>query len=149
VVERRDDGESAWSEYLLTRAARDLRPAIEVLGVRGRRRAGGRLEPEDLNPGLLMWDIRRRIDVRAIPARRTVLHFAPADVAEPVRRWRRVVLRRRENLLRRDTAVRPGGSLLKGPKSMVQAFSSVLGLSPLRSGPSAGPDGRPGGGGRP
>lgn len=34
------------------------------------------LEPEDLDPGFVMWSVRRRIDWTATPGHRVVLHFS-------------------------------------------------------------------------
>ena len=61
--------------YALTKAGWELKPVIEQLGVWGERWARGRLSDEDFDPDLLMWDMRRRINLKAFPQTRTCLEF--------------------------------------------------------------------------
>jgi DNA-binding HxlR family transcriptional regulator len=63
IVERRPDPENKSYEYHLTQAGQELRPVIELLGVWGQRWARKRVEPGDLDPSLLMWDIHRRLHI--------------------------------------------------------------------------------------
>jgi len=60
---------------VLTGAGEELRPVIEQLGGWGQRWARSQLGREDLDPGLLMWDIHRRVDVHLLPERRVVVRF--------------------------------------------------------------------------
>jgi DNA-binding HxlR family transcriptional regulator len=62
-------------EYALTPAGQELRPVIEQLGEWGQRWARSQLRREDLDPGLLMWDIHRRLNVDRLPERRVVVRF--------------------------------------------------------------------------
>jgi DNA-binding HxlR family transcriptional regulator len=62
-------------EYALTPAGQELRQVIEDLGGWGQRWARTQIAREDLDPGLLMWDIHRRIDVDRLPERRVVVRF--------------------------------------------------------------------------
>lgn len=62
-------------EYALTPAGQELGPVIEQLGEWGQRWARSQLRREDLDPGLLMWDIHRRLDVDRLPERRVVVRF--------------------------------------------------------------------------
>jgi hypothetical protein len=62
-------------EYALTAAGQELRQVIEDLGGWGQRWARTQLGREDLDPGLLMWDIHRRVDVDRLPERRVVVRF--------------------------------------------------------------------------
>ena len=62
-------------EYALTPAGEELRPVIEQLGEWGQRWARSQLRREDLDPGLLMWDIHRRLNVERLPERRVVVRF--------------------------------------------------------------------------
>jgi DNA-binding HxlR family transcriptional regulator len=62
-------------QYALTQAGQELRPVIEHLGEWGQRWARSQLGREDLDPGLLMWDIHRRINVDRLPERRVVVRF--------------------------------------------------------------------------
>ena len=62
-------------EYALTPAGQELRPVIEQLGEWGQRWARSQLRREDLDPGLLMWDIHRRLNLDRLPERRVVVRF--------------------------------------------------------------------------
>lgn len=61
--------------YEVTEAGRELWPVVECLGVWGQRWARQEVRPEHLDPGLLMWDMRRRLDLDAMPPGRTVIKF--------------------------------------------------------------------------
>lgn len=61
-------------EYHLTDAGREFRAAIDALGAWGQRWTA-RVQRENLDSGLLMWNIRRRIALDRLPARRVLVHF--------------------------------------------------------------------------
>jgi hypothetical protein len=61
--------------YRLTAAGEDFRPLIEMLSIWGQRWFQGRLGPDDLDPGLLMYGMQRQIDPAEIPPGRTVVRF--------------------------------------------------------------------------
>lgn len=61
VVERTSGG------YRLTEAGLELGPIVIECGNWGARWARRKLKNEDVDVGLLMWDIRRRIDTASIP----------------------------------------------------------------------------------
>jgi len=65
--------------YELTEAGWELKPMVETLGVWGQRWVRGQLSDDDLDPDLLMWDVRRRINVDAMPNARTCLCFEFTD----------------------------------------------------------------------
>ena len=91
VIERLP-GQGRTVEYRLTQAGEELRPIIEALGVWGARWVSRRLEPHDYDPSLLMWDIRRRIDVGRLPSdRRTAVEVQLRDAEPARRRWWLVV----------------------------------------------------------
>jgi DNA-binding HxlR family transcriptional regulator len=62
-------------EYSLTAAGEELRPLIEGLGEWGQRWARSHVDPDDLDPGLLMWDIHRRLNLERLPEHRVVVLF--------------------------------------------------------------------------
>lgn len=62
-------------EYLLTPAGEALRPIIEAMGVWAQQWGSEQIAPEDLDDALLMWGMRRRINLDAVPARKIVLQF--------------------------------------------------------------------------
>ncbi|GAB2499358.1 helix-turn-helix domain-containing protein [Promicromonospora xylanilytica] len=76
--------------YRLTQAGEELRPLVEGLGAWGTRWVGG-LGEADLDPHLLMWDMRRTVPVSAWPRERTVVAFRFDGVPPPVARWWLVV----------------------------------------------------------
>jgi len=61
-------------EYRLTDAGMEFRGVIEGLGVWGQRWTV-RVNPRNLDAGLLMWNIRRRIQVERLPAQHVVVRF--------------------------------------------------------------------------
>src|SRR5262245_18614619 len=73
--------------YRLTAAGEELRPIVEGIGVWGQRHARSRLEKHDLDPSLLMWDIRRRIDAATLPPGRHVIRFELGGTKPALRRW--------------------------------------------------------------
>ena len=86
IVERRplEVGRGFW--YRLTPAGEELRPVVQLLGAWGDRWINHRIDPEDLDPALLMWDVRRRVDPAELPARKAVVRFGFRD-ARSGRRW--------------------------------------------------------------
>jgi DNA-binding HxlR family transcriptional regulator len=78
IVER--DREESRTTYTLTPAGEELRPLIEGLGAWGQRWARSQLEDDDLDAGLLMWDVRRNVDASHFPERRTVVQVEFSDV---------------------------------------------------------------------
>jgi hypothetical protein len=78
-------------DYFLTTAGEELRPLIEALGEWGQRWARSELSARDLDPGLLMWDIRRRVNTDRLPDRRVVVQFdfraVPKTARSPATFW--------------------------------------------------------------
>lgn len=70
-------------EYHLTPAGEELRPVILQLGVWGKRWVQREVRRDELDAGLLMWDLQRRLRRDRLPADRVVVYFrftdAPAD----------------------------------------------------------------------
>ncbi|RXH35863.1 MULTISPECIES: helix-turn-helix domain-containing protein [Bradyrhizobium] len=71
--------ESGGHEYRLTEAGTELRPIIEAIGVWGHRWVTTEATLKNLDPNLLMWDIRRNIDTDPMPARRNTIQFIFKD----------------------------------------------------------------------
>ncbi len=79
VIEKKTrKGES--TEYFLTQSGEDLGEIVARLGLWGLKWAKSRLTREDYDPQLLMWDIRRRIDVSEFPDKRVVISFMFQDM---------------------------------------------------------------------
>ena len=75
VIERRPGQGGQAVEYTLTPAGEELRPVIESMGIWGERWARGDVTARHLDASLLMWDIRRSIEVDEFPQPRVVVHF--------------------------------------------------------------------------
>jgi DNA-binding HxlR family transcriptional regulator len=61
--------------YRLTPAGEDFRPVVELMSVWGQRWGQGLVGPDDLDPGMLVWGLRRQIDPAEIPAQGFVIRF--------------------------------------------------------------------------
>ena len=68
------------SEYRLTAAGEDLRPIVMALGFWGQRWVESKLSLKNLDPALLMWDMRRHIDPTPLPKKRSTILFHFPDV---------------------------------------------------------------------
>jgi DNA-binding HxlR family transcriptional regulator len=75
IVARAPSSESGVSEYHLTEAGRELRPLVEAFGIWGQRRIESRLSLQNLDADLLMWDMRRNLNVSPMPSRRSTIEF--------------------------------------------------------------------------
>ncbi|UUZ60647.1 winged helix-turn-helix transcriptional regulator [Nocardioides sp. B-3] len=73
VVERTANGRDI--TYALTPAGWELYPIIEAMGVWGQRWARSSYGPDELDPSLLMWDIRRMLAPAGLAERPTVIEF--------------------------------------------------------------------------
>lgn len=88
VVQRSEaDGRTS---YTLTPCGKELVEVVEALGAWSVRWIGD-LGDEDLDPHLLMWDIRRTIAIEAWPRSRTTVAFHLDGVAPKASRWWLVV----------------------------------------------------------
>jgi DNA-binding HxlR family transcriptional regulator len=79
--------EPAVQEYRLTEAGEDLRPVIEALGSWGQRWVETSATLRNLDPSLLMWDMRRNLDPEPLPPRRVVIQFQYPELPPAQRRW--------------------------------------------------------------
>lgn len=70
LIERRAGPGGRGVEYVLTQAGRELFPVIEGLGAWGQRWVNHELVDSDLDPSLLLWDMRRRLKLELLPDRR-------------------------------------------------------------------------------
>lgn len=84
IIER--SGPTARPAYTLTTKGRELSTVVDALGAWGVRWIG-ELGERDLDPHLLMWDMRRTIPVERWPRSRTVLAVEFADTAPRTSRW--------------------------------------------------------------
>ena len=94
-------------EYQLTEAGEDLRPIVMALGHWGARWIGSRLRDDQLDAGLLMWDVRRFVRLEAFPPAPVVIHFHFADARSGEKHWWLVVEEGVADLCRDDPGREP------------------------------------------
>jgi DNA-binding HxlR family transcriptional regulator len=80
-------GEVGVFEYRLTKSGRDLGAVVEAVGVWGHRWIETESSLDNLDPNLLMWDMRRNIDPRPMPARRSVIQVIYSDLPTSKKNW--------------------------------------------------------------
>jgi DNA-binding HxlR family transcriptional regulator len=91
VIERRERDGGGGFEYRVTAAGRELEPVVLGLGAWGKRWAQRTPDAEQLDPVLLMWDLRRNLDQARLPERPTTVMFWFRDLpAKRSRYWLRV-----------------------------------------------------------
>jgi DNA-binding HxlR family transcriptional regulator len=83
IVERRAiPREHGLHDYRLTSSGRDLVSVIEAFGKWGQKWVDSGLTLKNLDPSLLMWDMRRNLDPSPLPVHRSVIQFAFSDVPQ-------------------------------------------------------------------
>ena len=87
IVEARRDESGAVTEYQLTEAGEDLKSVIVPLGTWGQRWVETQLSLRNLDPSLLMWDMRRNLKPTPLPDRRCTVQFEYPELASAKRRW--------------------------------------------------------------
>ena len=75
VIETRPTGQAGIVEYHLTEAGRELQSIVMSLGIWGQRWVHSELSLKNLDPSLLMWDMRRSLDVTPMPPKRSTIQF--------------------------------------------------------------------------
>jgi len=75
------------TSYELTQAGLELRPVVELLGAWGHRWVRSSLDEDDLDAGLLMWDMRRTVDASQFPEKRVIIQFHYPDAPKGGRDW--------------------------------------------------------------
>jgi DNA-binding HxlR family transcriptional regulator len=78
-------------DYRLSESGEELRPLIMGLGAWAQRWVESRLSLKNLDPSLLMWDVRRGLNVKLMPNRRCMIQFMYRDLAPPRQNWWLVV----------------------------------------------------------
>ena len=87
VMRSRVTGEPDLFEYRLTEAGRSLRTVIEAVGIWGQTWLETEASLENLDPNLLMWDMRRNINPTPMPRRRNTIQVIFTDLKEARRNW--------------------------------------------------------------
>ncbi|MGE5291862.1 MAG: winged helix-turn-helix transcriptional regulator [Micromonosporaceae bacterium] len=132
ILERRANGQDV--RYVLTQAGLELRPVVEALGAWGIRWIGD-LGDEDLDPHLLLWDMHRNIDHRAMPNGRTVVQFRFSDVPASTRDWWLVITSGEADVCDTDPGYAVAVTVTSSLRSMVEVWRGDLSWpDALRSG---------------
>lgn len=80
IVERHSRRDGKGRAYRLTTAGNALRPIVGALGQWGLAHARDRIRPTDLDPTILLWGLRKRAILTALPDRRIIMRFEFAGV---------------------------------------------------------------------
>ncbi len=91
IIQHVKDARTGASEYVLTEAGEDLRPIIMAMGSWGQRWIDSNLSLRNLDPTLLMWDMRRNINPAPLPKRRVTVRFSFPEAPSNHRDWWLVV----------------------------------------------------------
>ena len=84
VMMPRDNGAM---EYRLSPAGEELRPIIMSMGLWGHRWVESQLTLKNLDPSLLMWDIRRKINPEPLPPGRCTIQFQYPELPDAQKNW--------------------------------------------------------------
>jgi DNA-binding HxlR family transcriptional regulator len=115
-------------EYRLTEAGEDLRPVIMSIGTWGQRWVESRLSLRNLDPSLLMWDIRRNFEPAPWPESRCTVQFRYRHLREQLRDWWLVIEKDEIDLCRVD----PGFDVDVMIDAELRTMTAVwMGLTPL------------------
>jgi DNA-binding HxlR family transcriptional regulator len=115
-------------EYQLTEAGEDLRPIILGIGFWGQRWVESRLSLRNLDPTLLMWDMRRNLSTDPLPPRRCTIQFQYPELSPTQRNYWLVVEKGGVDLCYAD----PGFDVDLLVTSSLKTMTSVwMGLSRL------------------
>jgi DNA-binding HxlR family transcriptional regulator len=158
VIAATRTGKHGVVEYKLTEAGEDLRGVIMSLGVWGQRWVESSLSLKNLDPSLLMWDMRRNLSAASFPDRKCTVKFTYPELSAARKSWWIVIDGGTVDLcsvdpgydvdlyvhgpLRNMTAVWMGVSTLKaeveagnialtGDKALARSMHRWLGLSPF------------------
>jgi DNA-binding HxlR family transcriptional regulator len=73
--------------YQLTKAGEELKSVVEAIGIWGHRWVESAPSLENLDPSLLMWDMRRNLNVEPLPPRRVTIQFVYPELPKAKRNY--------------------------------------------------------------
>jgi DNA-binding HxlR family transcriptional regulator len=74
-------------EYKVTEAGEELRGIVMSLGVWGQRWIESSVSLRNLDPSLLMWDMRRGVATASFPSRKCTVKFTYPELSAPRNSW--------------------------------------------------------------
>jgi DNA-binding HxlR family transcriptional regulator len=117
------------TEYHLSEAGEELRPIILGLGNWAQRWMESRLSLKNLDPSLLMWDMRRSLNVKGLPPRRCTIQFLYPELERSQRKWWLVIDAESVDLCNSD----PGYELDLQVSCSLRTMTAVwMGLTTIR-----------------
>ena len=135
VIVASPTGQAGMMEYRLTQAGEDLRPIIMSLGSWGQRWIESSLSLKNLDPSLLMWDMRRNLTPQPFPDRRYTINFIYPELSAGRKSWWLVIDAGTVDLC----GVDPGYEIDLYVRSSLRSMTAVwMGLSTLRAEVEAG-----------
>lgn len=115
--------------YVLTPAGRALGDVVETIGRWGQRWLETHLSLQNLDPSLLMWDMRRRLNPDPMPPGRAVIQFLYPELPAIRRQWWLVVQKGKEIDL---CSIDPGFDVNLYVVTALRTMTSIwMGLSTL------------------
>jgi DNA-binding HxlR family transcriptional regulator len=135
IIKAEPTGQPGVFDYKLTEAGEDLRGVVMAMGVWGQRWLDSNLSLRNLDPLLLMWDMRRSLDLASLPPRRCVISFVFPEMPVAKRSFWLIIEERTADLCQTD----PGFEVDLFVRSSLRSMTSVwMGLSTLADEVSAG-----------
>lgn len=123
-------GANGTSEYQLSEAGEELRPLIIGLGNWAQRWMESRLSLKNLDPSLLMWDMRRNLDPSKLPDRRCTIQFLYPELSAGQKNWWLVVEKGTVDLCNFD----PGYDVDLLVKGALRSMTAIwMGLTTVRN----------------
>jgi DNA-binding HxlR family transcriptional regulator len=117
-------------EYHLTEAGEELRPIVLGIGFWGQRWVESRLSLRNLDPTLLMWDMRRNLSTEPLPPRRCTIQFQYPELAPTYSNYWLVIESGQVDLCHVD----PGFEVDLLVTSSLRTMTSIwMGLTPLNT----------------
>ncbi len=74
-------------DYRLTKSGEELLPVVEAIGIWGHRWVESDPSLENLDVSLLMWDMRRNLNVEPLPSRRITIHITYPELPQARQNW--------------------------------------------------------------
>jgi hypothetical protein len=116
-------------DYRLSEAGEELRPLIMGLGNWAQRWMESRLSLKNLDPSLLMWDMRRGLNLKLLPDRRCTIQFLYSELPPSRQSWWLVVNDGAVDLCNFD----PGHELDLLVKSSLRSMTAIwMGLTTIK-----------------